>query len=181
MIHGGNRESQDSLSSTITQEQQLYHHHHSKSYHGNRSHKTRLTSIREANRTAKENRTDRMEDYLEVIYELVLQKGYATTVDISEYLNVSSPSVTSMVKKLHETEFLKYEKYRGMSLTDKGYEVAMAICRRHKILAELFKMIGVQDGIANKDAEGVEHHLHTETLRKLEAFVKALKLEQTRM
>ena len=39
-----------------------------------------------------------MEDYLEVVYELVLQKGYATTVDISEYLNVSSPSVTSMMK-----------------------------------------------------------------------------------
>lgn len=176
-MDGDNRENQDSLSSTITQ-QQLHHHRHSKSHQGNRSHTTRLTSIREANRTAKENRTDRMEDYLEVIYELVLQKGYATTVDISEYLNVSSPSVTSMVKKLHETEFLKYEKYRGMSLTDKGNEVAIAISRRHQILAELFTMIGVQDGIANEDAEGVEHHLHAETLRKLEEFIKAQKLKQ---
>ncbi len=60
----------------------------------------RLTSIRDANRTIRDDRTDRMEDYLEVIYELVLQKGYATTVDISDYLNVSSPSVTRMMKKL---------------------------------------------------------------------------------
>lgn len=176
-MDGDNRENQDSLSSTITQ-QQLHHHRHGKSHQGNRSHTTRLTSIREANRTAKENRTDRMEDYLEVIYELVLQKGYATTVDISEYLNVSSPSVTSMVKKLHENEFLKYERYRGMSLTDKGNEVAIAISRRHQILAELFTMIGVPDEIANEDAEGVEHHLHAETLRKLEEFIKAQKLKQ---
>ena len=43
-----------------------------------------------------------MEDYLEVIYELITQKGYATTVDISDYLNVSSPSVTKMLQRLNE-------------------------------------------------------------------------------
>jgi Mn-dependent DtxR family transcriptional regulator len=146
------------------------------SYENNQKHVSRLNSIREAKRTVKENRTDRMEDYLEVIYELVLQKGYATTVDISENLNVSSPSVTSMVKKLHETEFLKYERYRGMSLTDKGIEVAKAISKRHRVLAELFKILGVQDDVANKDAEGIEHNLHTETLRRLEEFVRDIKV-----
>ena len=107
----------------------------------------------------RESRTDRMEDYLEVVYELVLQKGYATTVDISDYLNVSSPSVTRMMKKLDETGFLRYEKYRGMSLTDKGIEVAKAMRKRHGILSDFFKMIGVQNDIANEDAEGIEHHL----------------------
>jgi Mn-dependent DtxR family transcriptional regulator len=138
----------------------------------------RLTSIRDANRTIREDRTDRMEDYLEVIYELVLQKGYATTVDISDNLNVSSPSVTRMMKKLHETGFLRYEKYRGMSLTDKGIEVAKAIRKKHGILAEFFKMIGVQNDVANEDAEGIEHHLHSETLKKLEDFVRNLKATQ---
>ena len=55
-----------------------------------------------------------MEDYLEVIYELVEEKGYATTVDISTYLNVSSPSVTKMVQRLDESGYLNYEKYRGI-------------------------------------------------------------------
>ncbi|MDF2769580.1 MAG: putative iron (metal) dependent repressor, DtxR family, partial [Nitrososphaeraceae archaeon] len=54
----------------------------------------RLESIRDANGVKREDRTTRMEDYLEVIYELIQQKGYATTVEISKYLNVSSPSVT---------------------------------------------------------------------------------------
>jgi Mn-dependent DtxR family transcriptional regulator len=144
-------------------------------YQGKGGLDARLTSIRDANRTIREERTDRMEDYLEVIYELVLQKGYATTVDISDYLNVSSPSVTRMMKKLHETGFIRYEKYRGMSLTEKGIEVAKAIHKRHGILAEFFKMIGVQDDIANEDAEGIEHHLHSETLMKLETFVNRMK------
>ena len=64
---------------------------------------TRLESIRDANGVKREeDRTTRMEDYLEVIYELIEQKGYATTVDISKYLNVSSPSVTKMVQRLDE-------------------------------------------------------------------------------
>ena len=60
--------------------------------------------------------TDRMEDYLEVIYELIKQKGYATAVDISESLNVSSPSVTKMLQRLDESKYLRYEKYRGINL-----------------------------------------------------------------
>jgi Mn-dependent DtxR family transcriptional regulator len=173
MIHsdsGGTDDTSDASSATTAASQ-----NRSSIYHGKGGLDARLTSIRDANRTIREDRTDRMEDYLEVIYELVLQKGYATTVDISDNLNVSSPSVTRMMKKLHETGFLRYEKYRGMSLTDKGIEVAKAIRKRHGILAEFFKMIGVQDDIANEDAEGIEHHLHTETLKKLEDFVRSLK------
>ena len=56
-----------------------------------------------------------MEDYL-VIYELEQGKGYATTVDISQYLNVSSHSVTKMVQRLDEGEMLIYEKYKGIKL-----------------------------------------------------------------
>jgi Mn-dependent DtxR family transcriptional regulator len=105
----------------------------------------RLKSIRDAHTGKKENevRTDRMEDYLEVIYELVQQKGYATTIDISQYLNVSSPSVTKMVKRLDETGYLKYEKYRGICLTQEGIDVAMNIHQRHSLLAEFLQNIMV--------------------------------------
>jgi Mn-dependent DtxR family transcriptional regulator len=144
---------------------------------------TRLESIRDAH-NAKEKqgkddddntRTDRMEDYLEVIYELIQQKGYATTIDISSYLNVSSPSVTKMLQKLDESRYLDYEKYRGIRLTQEGSIIAKNIRQRHSLLVEFLKMIGVNEGTANKDAEGIEHHLHPETLEKLEEFVKAIK------
>jgi len=137
----------------------------------------RLESIRYANHTKKEvdYHTERMEDYLEVIYELIQYKGYATTIDISEYLNVSSPSVTKMVQKLNESGHLNYEKYRGIQLTDKGILVAKNIRERHGLLAEFLKIIGVDEDTANKDAEGIEHHLQPKTLEKLEHFIKGIK------
>ena len=135
----------------------------------------RLVAIRDANSVKKQDRTDRMEDYLEVIYELVQQKGYATTVDISSYLNVSSPSVTKMMQKLDETGYLIYEKYRGIKLTNEGIRIARNIRNRHGLLAEFFMIIGVDEETANNDAEGIEHHLHPETMKKLEEFINELK------
>ncbi|HEV8387266.1 MAG TPA: transcriptional regulator MntR [Nitrososphaera sp.] len=136
---------------------------------------SRLESIRGAHVTQKMARTTRMEDYLEVIYELIEHKGYATTVDISNYLNVSSPSVTKMLQRLHESGHINYEKYRGISLTESGMSVAENIHERHGVLAEFLIMIGVEAETANRDAEGIEHHLHPETLRKLEEFIKLVK------
>ena len=139
----------------------------------------RLKVIRAAHNTerepAEDQHTDRMEDYLEVIYELIKQKGYATAVDISESLNVSSPSVTKMLQRLDESKYLRYEKYRGINLTNEGTAVAENIREKHRLLAEFFKMIGVDDNIANIDAEGIEHHLHPETLKKLQHFIKSFK------
>ena len=135
----------------------------------------RLESIRDAHNAEKAVRTTRMEDYLEVIYELIQHKGYATTVDISSYLNVSSPSVTKMLQRLSESGHVNYEKYRGITLTDSGIAVAKSIHDRHGVLAEFLMMIGVDEDTANRDAEGIEHHLHPETLKKLEEFIRLVK------
>ena len=119
-----------------------------------------------------ENHTDRMEDYLEVIYELIKKKGYATQTDISESLNVSLPSVTKMLRRLDESKYLEYEKYRGINLTEEGIKVAENIHEKHGLLFEFFKLIGVDEDIANIDAEGIEHHLHPQTLKKLREFIR---------
>lgn len=141
------------------------------------SSESRLDYIRNAHNEKKEGdvRTDRMEDYLEVIYELIQQKGYATTADISKYLNVSSPSVTKMVKKLDESHYLIYERYRGLRLTVDGINIAKSIREKHSLFAEFLKMIGVGDDIAHLDAEGIEHHLHPQTIKKLENLIIVLK------
>ena len=135
----------------------------------------RLEFIRDAHNAQKIGRTTRMEDYLEVIYELITHKGYATTVDISDYLNVSSPSVTKMLQRLNESGHVNYERYRGISLTESGVAVAKNMHERHGILAEFLKMIGVDEDTANRDAEGIEHHLHPETLKRLEEFIRLVK------
>ena len=78
------------------------------------------------------------EDYLERIHELIEQKGYARVVDIASSLKVKQASVTSMVQKLAEAGYLKYEKYRGLILTEQGRGVAREIQSRHETLSRFF-------------------------------------------
>ncbi|KFM17812.1 Transcriptional regulator MntR protein [Marine Group I thaumarchaeote SCGC RSA3] len=85
----------------------------------------RLDSIKAAHQSERARSSTRMEDYLEIISELVELKGYATTLDISRHMNVSAPSVTKMLQRLDEGGYLEYEKYHGINLTKKSR------CRRN--------------------------------------------------
>ena len=135
----------------------------------------RLESIKAAHETKKTLSTTSEEDYLEVIAELVELKGYATTLDISRFMNVSPPSVTKMLQKLDEKKYLEYEKYHGINLTDIGKQVADTIRRKHSTLLEFFEILNVGKGIANQDTEGLEHHLNDKTIRQLRKFITFLK------
>jgi len=135
----------------------------------------RLESIKAAHKTKKTSSTTSEEDYLEVIAELVELKGYATTLDISRFMNVSPPSVTKMLQKLDEKKYLEYEKYHGINLTSVGKQVADTIRKKHSTLLEFFEILNVGKGIANQDTEGLEHHLNDKTIRKLRKFITFLK------
>ena len=135
----------------------------------------RLESIKAAHKTVKVTSTTREEDYLEIIAELVELKGYATTLDISRFMNVSPPSVTKMLQKLDEKKYLEYEKYHGINLTDRGKQVADTIRRKHSMLLEFFEILNVGKEIANQDTEGLEHHLNPKTIRQLRKYITFLK------
>ena len=135
----------------------------------------RLESIKAAHQSTRVGSSTRMEDYLEVISELVELKGYATTLDISRYMNVSAPSVTKMLQRLDENGYLEYEKYHGINLTDKGNHIADTIRQKHGILLEFFEILGIGHETANQDVEGIEHHLNPKTIRQLRKFITFLK------
>ena len=119
----------------------------------------RLDSIKAAHQSERNQSSTRMEDYLEIISELVELKGYATTLDISRYMGVSAPSVTKMLQRLDTEGYLEYEKYHGINLTQKGTQVADSIRQKHGILLEFFDILGIGHETANQDAEGIEHYL----------------------
>ena len=135
----------------------------------------RLESIKTVRKGKPSRTTEKMEDYLEVILELVEFKGYATTLDISRYMNVSAPSATSMIQKLDDSGYLKYEKYHGINLTRTGTELANTIRQKHGILLEFFEILGIDHSTANIDAEGAEHHLAPKTSNQLRKFVTYLR------
>jgi Mn-dependent DtxR family transcriptional regulator len=107
------------------------------------------------------------EDYLERIHELITEKGYARAVDIANALGISQPSVTSMVQKLANEGLLNYEKYRGLTLTEEGKRVALAIHARHEILKRFLSLLNVSQKAQDLDIEGLEHHISDETVQAL--------------
>lgn len=113
-----------------------------------------------------------IEDYLERIHELIETKGYARVSDIADSLSLSRPSVSNMVQRLSRLGFLVYEKYRGITLTEHGLEVARRIQCRHVILTEFLSLLGLDRRVVAKDVEGIEHHVSAETLLQLERVVE---------
>jgi DtxR family Mn-dependent transcriptional regulator len=115
--------------------------------------------------------SERAEDYLRAVYEIVQQKGYARTSDISKELNVKQPTVVEMVKKLHNRGFVIYEKYGGISLTPQGKDIVKIVRKRHDTFQKFLKLISVPEDIASRDADVLEHLLHPETILQFERFV----------
>ena len=115
-----------------------------------------------------------VEDYLERILELINTKGYARVVDIAHGLKISQASVTNMVQRLDAEGLLKYEKYRGLALTTAGEDLARNITRRHQLLSDFLKLLGLDDEVIYHDVEGMEHHISPPTLRAIEALTNQL-------
>src|SRR3979411_1066295 len=120
-------------------------------------------------------RSSAVEDYLEQILDLINTKGYARVADIAQGLKISQASVTNMVQRLDADGLLKYEKYRGLVLTAAGETLARNIAKRHKLLPDFLKLLGLDDRVIYHDVEGMEHHVSLPTLRAIEALTAQLR------
>lgn len=125
--------------------------------------------------------TPSMEDYIELIYQLIESKGYARVSDIAEYLQVHPSSVTKMVQKLDKDEYLNYEKYRGFILTQKGKKIGERLVFRHELLEEFLEIIGVEHENIYDDVEGIEHHLSWNSIDRIGDVVQYFKADQKRI
>ncbi|MFC0269916.1 transcriptional regulator MntR [Metabacillus herbersteinensis] len=116
--------------------------------------------------------TPSMEDYIEQIYILIDEKGYARVSDIAEALAVHPSSVTKMVQKLDKDEYLIYEKYRGLILTPKGKKIGKRLVYRHELLEQFMRIIGVDEDKVYNDVEGIEHHLSWNAIDRIGDLVQ---------
>jgi Mn-dependent DtxR family transcriptional regulator len=115
------------------------------------------------------------EDYLERIWELFDEKGYARVTDIAQRLTVTPASVTMMLKKLEISGHIIRERYRGFSLTPKGRAVGLRIRKRHTILSEFLHLLDLPDRVIEHDIEGLEHSLSDRTLQELSKLIVKLR------
>jgi Mn-dependent DtxR family transcriptional regulator len=114
----------------------------------------------------------RVDDYLEVVYDLINDKGYARPSDIAEQLNVRTASVTGMLQRLDRMGLIRYERYRGLTLTLDGELRAKTIQRTHRTILKFLRVFGIEEKVAKEDAEGIEHHVNKTTIERISRFVE---------
>lgn len=131
----------------------------------------RLRALKRAHGATASGPTPRVEDYVEVVYELILEKGYARVIDIGAHLHVSSPTATKMIQKLAEEGLVEYERYRGIALTDAGTDLAKRLRHRHDVLTQFLKLLGLDDASAHRQVEGIEHHLEADAIERIDKLL----------
>lgn len=119
--------------------------------------------------------TPSLEDYMEMIYRIILKKGYIKGNELAAELHVRQSSVSKTLTKLSELGYLKYEKYGVIQLTESGERLGGYLLKRHKVLAEFFSLLNSDSKQAFMEAEEAEHILSPESVNRLEKLTLFLK------
>ena len=104
------------------------------------------------------------EDYVEMIADLIEEKGEARAVDLAARFGVTAPTVNATVQRLVREGLAVSKRYRSIFLTDAGRALARRCRERHDTVRDFLVSIGVDPETAEADAEGLEHHVSEETL-----------------
>ena len=115
------------------------------------------------------------EDYLESILMIKERQGYVRSVDISDELKVSKPSVTYSTKKLKNAKLITMDKNGMIQFTAEGEKKAKSVYTRHKTLIEFFVSIGVDREQARIDACKVEHDISEQTFNAIRKKINSFK------
>ena len=129
-------------------------------------------------RTRRNRRSELVEDYVELIADLIEHHGEARQVDIAQRLGVAQPTVAKMLKRLSADGLIRQRRYRGVFLTAEGMDLAAQSRRRHQIVETFLRALGISPETARIDAEGIEHHVSAETLDAFTAFLDSLESRQ---
>ena len=116
------------------------------------------------------HRRELIDDYVELISDLIREVGEARQVDMAARLGVSQPTVAKMLKRLASVGLIEMIPWRGVFLTPEGEKLAQESRERHQLVENFLLVLGVSPEIARRDAEGMEHYVSEETLVKFREF-----------
>lgn len=122
-------------------------------------------------RTRADHQAELAEDYVELIADLIEEKGEARSTDVAQRLGVSNATVTKTLRRLQDEKLISQEPYRAIFLTGEGRKLAEDGRKRHKIVEEFLIALGVPPAVARIDSEGIEHHVSAETLEAMAKFL----------
>ena len=115
------------------------------------------------------------EMYLETIYVLQKQRGLVRSVDISEHMGYSKPSVSRAVGLLKNGGYIQVDKDGSITLTETGRATAQKIYERHTVLSSMLIALGVSEKTALEDACRLEHAISDESFEAIKRHIKNFK------
>ena len=141
-----------------------------------------MTVVRPKRQTAKlrsaafqrirtDHQSELAEDYVELIADLIDERGEARGTDVALRLGVANATVVKTLKRLQDAGLVAQEPYRAIFLTGEGWKLADEGRRKHRIVEGFLLALGVGADTARIDAEGIEHHVSEETLRAMAKFL----------
>ncbi len=112
------------------------------------------------------------EMYLETIHVLYKKNGRVRSIDVSEYMGYSKPSVSRAVGLLKKGGYILVDKEGYITLTDTGLKVAETIYERHTLLTNLLVRLGVSPQTAAEDACRLEHAISDESFKAIKKHLE---------
>lgn len=113
-----------------------------------------------------------LEDYVELISDLLDNAGEARPTDIARRLGVSHATAIKTIGRLKREGLALAKPYRGVFLTEAGETLASRVRARHRVVVDLLLAVGVPQDAAEQDAEGIEHHVSDATLAAFGQFLR---------
>jgi DtxR family manganese transport transcriptional regulator len=122
-------------------------------------------------RTRNDHAEETAADYVELIQDLIAERGEARAADIASHLGVSHVTVSKTIQRLQRDGLVTSQPYRSIFLTEKGRDLAERMRAKHQTVLDFLRALGVSEKVAETDAEGIEHHVSEETLDAMERFL----------
>ena len=115
------------------------------------------------------------EMYLESIHVLLKEKGFVRSVDVSEYMGYSKPSISRAMGVLRRDGYISVDKNGYITLTEAGLKLANKIYERHTLLSSMLERLGVSKETAAEDACRLEHAISDESFEAIKRYMESQK------
>jgi DtxR family manganese transport transcriptional regulator len=132
-----------------------------------------LTQARRFGKTRSAQSAALLEDYVELIADLLASAGEARPTDIARRLGVSHATAIKTISRLKRAGMATARPYRGVFLTEAGTALALKVRARHRLVVDVLRALGVPAEAAEADAEGIEHHVSETTLKAFARFLQS--------
>jgi DtxR family manganese transport transcriptional regulator len=142
---------------------------------GDRALPPELTQARRFGKTRSAQSTAVLEDYVELIADLLATSGEARPTDVARRLGVSHVTAIKTISRLKREGLATGRPYRGVFLTETGNALAERMRARHRLVVDILLALGVPAEAAEADAEGIEHHVSELTLKAFARFLQSRK------